>query len=222
MIERQEQQHAAGEVVGGYPRLLGGRLCLNYVNTLDPRAGDAPRDFLNAYADLAGWALHAGILTGVQARAIVAASEAQPAFADAIFKQGIELREAMHRVFLASAHGEMPIAADLEGIREAYSTALAHAHLTPREGGYEWVWPEENALERPLWAAARSAVDLLTSPEIGRVKECANHGCGWLFLDTSKNGSRRWCSMEGCGSQVKMRRQYARRRAASSPKSPTS
>jgi predicted RNA-binding Zn ribbon-like protein len=221
MGESQAQPAATGDTARVYPRLLGGRLCLNFVNTLDPRASDRPRDFLDAYADLVGWAQYAGALTAAQARDILGASADEPAFAAAIFAQGIDLREAMHRVFLAIYRGLTPVPGDLEAIREAYWTALLHARLAPREGGYEWTWRDDaTALERPLWPVARSAVELLTSPEVGRVKECANHGCGWLFLDTSKNGSRRWCSMEGCGSQVKMRRQYARRRALHAPQSP--
>jgi predicted RNA-binding Zn ribbon-like protein len=214
--EGHDQQSAISATGGAYPRLLGERICLNFVNTLDPRASDRPRDFLVTYADLVGWAVYAGTLTAARGRAIQAAGMEQPAFAEAIFKQGIELRETMHRVFLAIARGTVPTQADLDVIQEAYWTALVHAQLSSHDGGYEWAWPDDStALDCPLWAVARSAVELLTSIEVGRVKECANHGCGWLFLDTSKNGSRRWCSMEGCGSQVKMRRQYARRRAAS-------
>lgn len=80
--------------------------------------------------------------------------------------------------------------------------------------GFAWTWPEEAAdLARPLWPVARSAAELLTSPDLGRVHECLGDNCGWLFLDTSRNRRRTWCSMEGCGNRAKARRHYARRRA---------
>jgi predicted RNA-binding Zn ribbon-like protein len=72
----------------------------------------------------------------------------------------------------------------------------------------------QRELGGPLWLIAQSAVELLTEGELRRIKQCPGAGdCGWLFYDTSRNGTRRWCSMEGCGSRVKMRRQYARRAA---------
>ena len=73
------------------------------------------------------------------------------------------------------------------------------------------VGPPPHELGRPLWLVAESAADLLTDGTLGRIKECPGAGdCGWLFYDTSRNGRRRWCGMEGCGSRVKMRRHYAR------------
>ena len=78
---------------------------------------------------------------------------------------------------------------------------------------FAWGWTDVDALDRPLWDVARSAIDVLTQDDLKRVKECPGaDDCGWLFYDTSKNASRRWCSMEGCGSRVKMRHQYARKR----------
>jgi predicted RNA-binding Zn ribbon-like protein len=116
-------------------------------------------------------------------------------------------------VFVAIARKGSPTPIDLDALRAAYCAALQHARLTPAaDGGYVWDWIEAEALDRVIWPIARSAIELLTSPEVARVKECANAaGCGWLFLDRSKNGSRRWCSMDECGSRDKMRRQYARR-----------
>ena len=90
--------------------------------------------------------------------------------------------------------------------------------MAPSGQCYTWEWAKyDQDLDRPLWPVARTAADLLTSGRLDRVRECPGaDGCGWLFYDTSKNGSRRWCSMEGCGNVAKARRLYARRRAASS------
>ena len=93
---------------------------------------------------------------------------------------------------------------------------MSGATLVPADERFTWEWrPDEQRLDQLLWPVARSAVELLTTGDPRRIKVCENpYGCGWLFYDGSKNGSRRWCSMEGCGSQVKMRRQYAKRRAS--------
>jgi predicted RNA-binding Zn ribbon-like protein len=93
---------------------------------------------------------------------------------------------------VAIARAELPTPGDLGALRAAYCAALQHAHLALQAGGYAWKWAETDALEWLIWPVVRSAVELLTSPEVVRVKECANAaGCGWLFLDRSKNGSRR-------------------------------
>lgn len=197
-----------------YPRLLGGHPALDYVNTPDPR-GQNPREYLLGFPDIVNWARFADILPDEVALPLLRAAEQHPARAAAVYTRAIDLRETLHRAFLAFAHGAKPAQDDLDTIQATYRDALGHARLVATEGRYEWDWIEDGeALERPLWPIVRAAVDLLTSSEVARVKECGNHGCGWLFLDTSKNGRRRWCSMEGCGSQVKMRRYYARRRAA--------
>jgi predicted RNA-binding Zn ribbon-like protein len=196
-----------------FPRLLGGQLSLDYVNTPDPR-GDNPQEYLLAYGDLVGWARFAGVLSGEEEARLLRVAEGEPGRAAAVYARAIEVREAMHRVFLAIAEGEEPGRGDLGAIEGAYQEALGHARLVAGVGGFDWGWVgDEGTLDRPLWPIARAGVELLTSPGVARVKVCGNHGCGWLFLDTSKNGSRRWCSMEGCGSQVKMRRYYARKRA---------
>ena len=126
------------------------------------------------------------------------------------------MREAIYRVFSALAHGGEPEAADLEVLKGAYLDAMKHSRLVHKDHGFEWApIDEDGALDRPFWSVARSAADLLVSGDLRRVKECpGSDDCGWLFYDSSKNASRRWCSMEGCGSRVKMRRMYARTRAA--------
>jgi predicted RNA-binding Zn ribbon-like protein len=68
-------------------------------------------------------------------------------------------------------------------------------------------------LELPLWILARSAADLLTSEQHAYVRQCASEECTWLFIDRSKNHSRRWCDMGDCGNREKARRLRARKRA---------
>jgi predicted RNA-binding Zn ribbon-like protein len=196
------------------PRLLGERLCLDYVNTIEsPRIH--PKDYLRGYPDLIRWGRHVGILSQAEANHLLREGACQPDEATAVFERALALRQALTRIFRALARGNTAEEPDLQRLQTEYLTALERARLAPAANGYDWAWrADDGALERPLWAVARSAVEVLTTDEPARIKECPGAGdCGWLFYDTSKNSSRRWCSMEGCGSRVKMRRQYARRRA---------
>jgi predicted RNA-binding Zn ribbon-like protein len=199
-----------------YLRLLGGRVCLDFVNTIEPRAGKHQRDFLLRYDDLVTWAEFAGILAPAEGSRLRVLSAQHPQQAGKVFAKNIVLRELLYRLFGAVAAGEPPKVADLRALQNAYVDALRRAELHQDQEGYAWHWPEDaDTLERVGWLLTQSAAELLTSPLIDRVKMCSRpDGCGWLFLDTSKNGSRRWCSMEVCGSRAKMRRLYARRRQA--------
>ena len=195
-------------------RLLGERLCLHFANTIESRIGPDPEDHLQGYPDLVRWGRHVGVLTAEEADRLLAEADGHPAEAAAAFDRALALRDAIYRVFLAVAHGRAPEAGDLEVLRRTWLEAMGESRLTATEGGIGWVPVEDDGgLDRVIWPVPRSAVEVLTGPERGRVKECPGAGdCGWLFVDTSKNGTRRWCSMEGCGSRVKMRRHYARTR----------
>jgi predicted RNA-binding Zn ribbon-like protein len=104
-----------------------------------------------------------------------------------------------------------PPAADLDAHRAAHRTALAHARLVPRGARLDWAY-EDRDLDRPLWPVALAAVDLLRSDRLARLKPCANWR--WLFLEASRNGSRRWRSMAHCGTVAKVRATRARRHTA--------
>lgn len=195
-----------------FPRLLGERLCLNFVNTIEsPR--DNPVEYLHSYSDLVRWGRHVGMLDEAETERLLNAGKRQPKDAATVFQRALLLRAAIARVFrsIATHKSEEP---DVDTLQTEYLAALAHGQLAFNGTAYEWVWEAASPLDKPLWAVARSAVEVLTQDDLMRVKECPGAGdCGWLFYDTSKNNSRHWCSMEGCGSRVKMRRQYARQRA---------
>jgi predicted RNA-binding Zn ribbon-like protein len=199
-----------------FPRLLGGPACLLFANTVEAPISDHPLEFLGSYADLASWGWHAGLLEEADTVRLRAAAEGDPNEAAAAFGRAMALRDAVDRLFRAVARSATPDERDLALVREEYAAAVAHARLLPDGDAYTWSWegtPDD--LGRPLWPVARSAFELLTDGDLRRVRECPGAGdCGWLFYDTSRNGARRWCSMEGCGSRVKMRRHYARRRQA--------
>jgi len=192
---------------------LGGHLCLDFANTVDWHASDRPEELLTSYGEFVEWSQRAGILTEEQAQSLLRQAAERPDAAEAALKQAIVLREAIYEVFAAIAHGRSPQDAELNTLNAALSEMLVRSRITPTEAGFRWQWAgEEDALNRPLWSIARAAADLLTSDELQRVGQCADdRGCGWLFLDTSRNHSRRWCSIKGCGNRAKARRHYARR-----------
>ncbi len=198
--------------------LVGGTPCLNFANTVEPRQGGPGRDHLARYADLVLWALHAGELNGEQAQRLLDEASRRPDDAEAAFQLALTLREAIYRTFSAIVRGEEPQESDLEALARANAAAAKHSRIIRDADRFAWGWPEETDLDKPLWPLARCAVELLTGSELERVKECPAEegGCGWLFFDESKNRSRRWCSMADCGSKVKMRRLYARRRGQGS------
>jgi len=195
-------------------RLLGDWLCLDFANTVDDRTTNEAVDYLAGFADLVRWGWHAWVLTDAERERLLAAGKAHPVEAAATLAAAIELREAIYRVFAAIADESAPAPNDLAVIQVAHLTALGHARLVPEDECFIWAWNDETELDRVLWPIAMSAVELLTSDRLDRVKQCPGcEDCGWLFLDVSKNGTRRGCSRDSCGSRAKMRRQYARRKA---------
>ena len=200
------------------PRLIGGRACLDFANTAGGRGGPQPDEFLGSYARLVAWAHYAGQLDDRDEQRLRAAAARRPVDAERVYTEALQLREAIYRLFSAFAAGMQPAPTDLGALKTAYVALLAHAQLVAGDDGARWVWPaEDGALERVLWRAVELAVALIASKELGRVRECpgGTTPCTWLFVDVSKGGRRRWCSMaEGCGSSVKAQRQTSRRRVA--------
>ena len=198
----------------GTLKLLGGRLSLDFVNTADWHASDRPVEFLTSYSDLVAWSQHVGILTDHQAQRLLKKAARRPGDASTVLERAIALREAIYRIFSAISRGRPPQAADLATFNVELSEALAQSRIVSTTEGFTWDWADaEEALDWMLWPVAHDAAGLLTSEELDRVGQCADDRCGWLFLDTSRNRSRRWCSMEDCGNRAKARRHYKRKRA---------
>jgi predicted RNA-binding Zn ribbon-like protein len=195
-------------------KLLGGRLSLDFVNTADWHASDHPVEFLTSYSDLVVWSQHVGILTDHQAQRLLKKAARRPEDANAVLERAIALREAIYRIFSAISRGGPPQAADLATFNAELSGALAQSRIVSTAEGFAWDWAgAEDTLDQMLWPVVHDAAGLLTSEELDRVGQCAADRCGWLFLDTSRNRSRRWCSMEDCGNRAKARRYYERKRA---------
>ncbi len=194
--------------------LLGGRLSLDFTNTADWHASDHPAEFLTSYSDLVAWSQHVGILTEHRAQRLLKEAARHPVDASTVLERAIALREAIYRIFSAISHGHPPQAADLATFNAELSGALAQSRIVSTAEGFTWDWAgAEEAMDQMLWPVVHDAAGLLTSEELDRIGQCADDRCGWLFLDTSRNRSRRWCSMEACGNRAKARRHYKRQRA---------
>lgn len=197
---------------------VGGSAALDFANTLDWRLRDHPVELLKRFQDLLRWGRTAGVLDAVQARGLRTWSEAHPRSAGRALAEAVEIREAIAGIFQAVVAGKAPAPGPLARLDAACRAAAEARTLRARDGGAAWVWrgasPEPN---RPAWAAALDAARILTAPENARVRQCGDAECGWFFLDTSRNRSRRWCSMEACGNRNKVRRFYRRAAAARRP-----
>ncbi|HEX7064460.1 MAG TPA: ABATE domain-containing protein [Bacillales bacterium] len=194
--------------------LIGERLCLDFTNTAGWHAADDPDEWLTSYERLAGWSRHAGILTDKQENTLLQEAKQRPKEAEEVLAQALELREAVYRLFVSIAKGEPNHASDdLVIVNKNVKEAYRHAEILPRADGFALEF-EKNAdkLNWMLWPIVQSTTELLISEKLDRVKQCEGDPCGWLFLDTSRNRSRRWCSMQDCGNRAKARRFYQRKK----------
>ena len=187
--------------------LIGGVLCLDFANTLYGHT-DTIHEYLFDYRDLALWSRHAGVLSPQRAGILLSKGGQVPAESEAVFHQAIQLRETLYRIFASLAHDESPQDDDLVQLHQAWLENEAHSQLVQTESGFVMGWEDRHAIDSLLWPITRSAVELLTSDELKRVKQCGR--CDWLFVDRSRNRSRRWCSMDACGNRIKMARRYKR------------
>jgi predicted RNA-binding Zn ribbon-like protein len=221
----------------GQLSLVGGHPALDLVNTLEravPLDGKRPYDFLSDTSALLRWTVLSGLISDAEARRVGRAWRDDPAAAQAGLAAVRDIREELHLVLLAAIrplHGEAagepggPIADDpiaagaaLVGLHERWSGAAARATLVLDRGDPPQVRLVYGTVPAMLVPdrIAEAALDVLRTADLTRVRRCPvpEGGCGWLFLDQSRNGSRRWCSMAECGTAAKARRLTERRRAA--------
>ena len=208
---------------GFHYELTGGRLCLDFVNTVSGDRSADPRERMAAYADLVAWSRQAGAVDADHARRLLAQARRRPADAEAVHREALALREALYRLFTAVAEGRDPAAPDLALLSDHLARALSHRRIE-RAGRAccALAWSDApGALDAPLWRVASSAADLLTSEsELRRVRVCGlheTHECSWIFMDQTRAGTRRWCSMKDCGNKAKARRHYERTRGGEGP-----
>jgi predicted RNA-binding Zn ribbon-like protein len=198
--------------------LCGGHPVLDFVNSLDDRFdADGAHERLPNYGELLRFAQEAGLLSPQQAREL--ANSVSSAAATRALRQARELREALAAVLYARADERAPSASDLAKLEDRFEDAESPRLLQWNTGGQEkggvlrcsWRDDQLKAAAFPVWVLADAAAQLVLSDALGRVRACEADTCRWLFLDTSKNHSRRWCNMKVCGNRAKARRFQARR-----------
>jgi len=215
--------------------LIGGNVCLDFINTLDDRPSDKPKESLTNYYELARFGEDTGILTPEQLDFFFERVHLMPDEAEDALRRAINLREAMYAVFAALMNKQTVPQVAMDTLNAYIQDAALHSRLVqsdvvqpemvqrdmvqpdmaPREERMEWRFDDlTSSFDAMLWPIARGAADLLASSDLARVRACSSPTCQWFFLDTSKNHHRRWCSMQQCGNRAKVRRFYARRKTA--------
>jgi predicted RNA-binding Zn ribbon-like protein len=202
-------------------KLVGGDPCLDFVNTVGGRRAAPGRsertrvenDKLGHYDDLLAWARHASLLDEKEARSLARAARQRPSEASDVLSRAVSTREALHRTLVHAMRGAAPAARDLATLNHELAALRARERLVAGVEGLRWEEADAGGhLDAVLWPVWRAAAALLTSGDVSRLRECGGEGCGWLFLDRSRNRSRRWCTMEDCGNVSKVRRFRRRRR----------
>lgn len=190
---------------------VAGDVALDFANTCDHEAGVIVADWLRSYADLLDWVGRVGLLEAAQVEHLRRLAARQPAVAADVFQQALSLRAAIYAVVNAIAVQQPPATEALAYLNAVLAACQPYLQIEATGEGFRWGWAgDADALDRPLWPLARAAADLLASPSLRLLRQCPAEDCGWLFLDTSRNHTRRWCDMDDCGNRAKARRHYRR------------
>jgi predicted RNA-binding Zn ribbon-like protein len=190
-------------------KLESGWLCLDFANTVGWHLSDHPTEQLTSYAELIAWARSINLLPDRAAQQLLRAADQHPSEAARVLDRTVALREAIYHIFVAVVAGKSPAAHDQAALNAELGHSLSKSRLVWNKANFDWGRDEDDALDQVLWWVLRSTTNLLTSEDIQRVGICADdRGCGWLFYDTSRNRTRQWCSMRGCGNRAKAKRHY--------------
>jgi predicted RNA-binding Zn ribbon-like protein len=190
--------------------LLGGALCLDFLNTIHEYGADDPREELHHWDDFIAFGSQTGAITSKEAQLLSRSAKRNPLMAGKALSMAKECRQTLYRIFAAIANSKSPLEKDLDLLNQQLARILPNLRLRKKRHEMEWTWKQEENLERILWPIIRSAAELLTSKERGLIRECKSQTCTWMFLDRSKNRTRRWCDMKICGNRAKWKRFYNR------------
>lgn len=183
---------------------VAGNLALDFANTVHSHGSSDPQDHLKTYGDLIGWSQQAGLLSDRQRRQLERRKSAQQ---KADFERTQELRESIYRIFSSLARGKRVPPEAVQEFNLHLREVMAETSLQSVGKCFALTWEARGtAWRRVRGEITRSAVALLTSGRLHRVRQCAGETCTWLFLDTSRNGLRRWCDMKACGNRNKVQR----------------
>ncbi|CAN5639063.1 CGNR zinc finger domain-containing protein [soil metagenome] len=192
--------------------LDAGDPALDFANTLDDRNAPEPTEGIPDYQALLAFAFASGLIDETACDRLAAEAAKRPYEAVAIHASALALREAIYEVAAALVEGISPATPHLNVINRAAAGALAAGELVYEGEGFRWRWDgAEQAFERPTWSIADAAIRLLTQADLSRLRICAADDCGWVFLDETRNRSRKWCDMNTCGNRAKVARYRQRR-----------
>ena len=200
-------------------KYVGGDPAIDLVNTVDWTARGLVDDRLTDYDRLTRWADAAGVITPRLAAQLCSLAAEHPRIAERAHRDVVDLRWQLRQLFEAVTEGEtlsgLPA---LEQLNETLASVLPRLELAVGaraargESALRWSWRDaEEHLDAILWPVARAAAELLVSDEASRIRECGGEDCGWMYVDRSRNGLRRWCQMEVCGTREKSRQRAVRR-----------
>ena len=207
-------------------RLVGGHVAADFVNTVNWEARGLDRDRFGDYGRVVEWAVAAGVIDRPTAERLGAAARARPGDAVAAYEAARWLREVLHRLLTAVGHGELDAPegtralADFNALLAAALRPLRIGIQAPAHGGPDgpgqglaWSWDgAESRLDAVLWPVVWAAAHLLASTDAAQLRVCGGPDCGWVYVDRSRNGLRRWCEMQTCGTVEKSRRRAERQR----------
>lgn len=183
--------------------MIGGNLSIDFANhmlRLDhySTAGDQ-------FTIVLTWMEQAGLISNEQVQRYFFLNDNEPELVRMFLQNVIRLRVTVYNIFLALTQGKSPRQEDLGVLNEYVKDCYGHLTIADSTKGFVWQWVEERTVDDCLRPIVRSAAELLTSELLSRVRLCPGEHCGWLFLDTTKNRSRKWCDMKDCGNVVKAR-----------------
>jgi len=194
---------------------IAGALCLDFANTIhDSRAEDKEEE-LRAVSDLLHWAKEAGLLSEADHDRLTGHYHHNPREAAAALAKGTAIRDLLLSIFAGIANGRRVSAQRLSELNSTLAQAPGLLRVQKSSDRIEAEWTSAaEGLPEVFFAVLASAAELLASDRLGRIRECASADCTWLFVDESRNRSRRWCDMSVCGNRMKARRHYQRAKAA--------
>jgi predicted RNA-binding Zn ribbon-like protein len=196
-------------------QLVGGHPATDFINTLDWRFRESgAEELLKRFTDLVRFMMQSKLISPVRGRRL--ANTVDDRSAERTLQTARMLRESLADFLYARLDGRQPSSHCISRLQEYFQDARAHQKLVWKKGRVEWTWNEEDKANLPVHMLSSRASDLIMSTDLADIRACCNPECRWIFVDVSKNRTRRWCSMKICGNRMKARRFYAQKKLATS------
>lgn len=195
-------------------QFIAGALCLDFANTIHNFRAEDKEEELRAISDLLQWAKEAGLLSGADHDRLAAHYNHNPREAAATLGKGTAIRDLLLSIFAGIANGRSISSLRQSELNSVLAQAPGLLRVMKKSDRIETKWMSAaEGVSQVFFAVLTSAAKLLASDRLGRIRECSSADCTWLFVDESRNRSRRWCEMRTCGNRIKARRHYQRSRA---------